>query len=296
MKSLPALAFAAGLVACGSLHAQPEGSVVTNIGTPKAQTIAAPTQRTWKLRWSDDFIGPAGVSPDPHFWTLEQGNHGFGAEELQAYTARPQNVSLSGRGELIITALREDYEGLAYTSGRIHTRDKVEFRYGAIEIRAKLPSGHGIGAAAWTGGFGKGVSWPRCGERDIWEVFGGDATRIVSSLIGPSKLDLSVPAGQSESYYFPEGQNVSGWHIYRHEFTPAGGLDEPEEMRFYVDGQLYRRARPDWFGGEWVFNQQNHFLVFNIAIGGERPWGLPDISTEFPVRMIIDYVRLYDPS
>ncbi len=248
----------------------------------------------WKLRWAEDFIGPAGSLPDPKHWSVEKGSHGFGSEELQAYTARAQNVSLNGQGELVITALREDYEGMAYTSGRIHTRDKVEFRYGAIEIRAKLPFGYGIGAAAWTGGHGKGVPWPQCGERDIWEVFGADYTRIVSTLIGSSKLDENVPVGQSESYIFPQGQGVNGWHIYRHEYLPSHG-DEPQEMRFYVDGQRYRRSRADWFPGVWTFHQYNHFLVLNIAIGGDRPWGLPDPATPFPQRMVIDSIRLYDP-
>ena len=252
----------------------------------------AAAQERWVLRWSDEFSGPVGNPPNSAIWTMEEGAHGFGGEELQAYTARPQNVSLDGHGNLVITALEESYGPVGYTSGRIHTRGKKEFRYGAIEIRAKLPSGYGVGAAAWTCCFGKGVAWPGCGERDIWEVFGADASRVVSSLVASSKLNEAVPVGQSESYYFPKGQDVTDWHVYRHEYVPARGK-EPEEMRFYVDGTLYRRAKPEWFPGVWTFDRYNHFLLLNIAIGGDRPWGRPVPTTTFPQQMVVDYVRFY---
>ena len=251
------------------------------------------SEDNWKIRWSEDFIGPAGSLPDPRHWTVEAGNDGFGTGQLQAYTARPQNVSLDGQGDLVITALRESYGGMAYTSARIGTRDKSEFRYGAIEIRAKLPFGAGVGAAAWTGGFGKGVAWPKCGQRGIFEVFGADFGRVVSRLVGASQMDEKAPVSQAEPFIFPEGQGVNGWHVYRHEYLPARG-NSPEEMRFYVDGKMYRRSRPQWFPGVWTFNQFDHFLVLNIAIGGDNPWGLPDPTTPFPQRMIVDYARLYD--
>ncbi len=243
------------------------------------------------LSWADEFNGPAASAPDARNWTLETGDHGFGAQELQTYTDSPDNISLDGQGNLVITVRREDYG--AYTSARIHTRGKLEFHYGAIEVRAKLPSGDGLGAAIWTGGFGKGVPWPLCGERDILEVFGADTTRIVSTLMGASKENKRAVIAQSESYVFPEGEDVTGWHVYRHEyrFSPD---DRPEEMHFYVDGKLYRRARPDWFGGEWLFSKYKHFLVMNIAVGGDRPWGSPTDATELPQQMIVDYARFYD--
>lgn len=248
-------------------------------------------EQAWTLRWADEFNGPAGSPPDSRSWNIETGGHGFGAHELQTYQDRPENLALDGQGNLVITVRLEDYGG--FTSARIHTREKIEFTYGAMEIRAKLPSGAGLGAAIWTGGFGNETPWPLCGERDIVEVFGADASRAVSSLVGASKENEDVMVGQSESYVFPQGQDVTGWHVYRYEY--AFSLDDrPEEMRFYVDGQLYRRARADWFPGQWVFGKYKHFLLLNVAVGGDRPWGSPTGETQLPQQMVVDYVRLYD--
>ena len=248
---------------------------------------------TWKLRWEDAFDGPAGSLPDSRYWTVETGAHGFGAGELQAYTDHPQNISINGRGELVISALRERFADVAYTSGRIHTRGKQEFKYGAVEVRAKFPCGYGIGPAIWTSGFDKGDPWPWVGERDIVEVIGAECAKIATTLIGASKLDRNVQTGGAEYYYFPEGQDATGWHVYRHEFAPAQA-DQSEEMRFYVDGNLYRRTQPEWFGGVWNFDKYDHFLLLNVAVGGDRPWGFPSPDTPFPQSLTVDYVRFYD--
>jgi len=100
-------------------------------------------RRNWQLVWSDEFDGPAGQSPDPSKWTYDigTGQDGWGNQELQVYTDRPENVSLDGEGNLAITALRS---GNSFTSARIKTQGLFEQQYGRFEARLKTPYGPGM--------------------------------------------------------------------------------------------------------------------------------------------------------
>ena len=124
------------------------------------------------LVWEDDFDGPAGSPPDPARWTAELGGGGWGNEELQTYTDDPANLALDGEGNLLITAVGSaagDGER-AWTSARITTLDKAHFRYGRIEVRARVPAGRGLWAAGWTMGKNiREVGWPAGGEIDVVE-------------------------------------------------------------------------------------------------------------------------------
>lgn len=97
---------------------------------------------TWNLAWSDEFDGS---SLNTANWTAEigTGTGGWGNNELQYYTNRSQNLKVTG-GNLVITAQKESYEGMNYTSARIKTQGLKNFTYGKIEARIKLPSGQGL--------------------------------------------------------------------------------------------------------------------------------------------------------
>ena len=132
------------------------------------------------LIWSDEFNGAAGTSPSGSNWTAEQGGNGWGNNELQSYTNRPQNVSHDGAGNLAITARKETYTGpdgntRGYTSARIHTKGKFSFTYGRLEARIRIPAGQGLWPAFW--GLGDDVwdvGWPNCGEIDVMEALGNN--------------------------------------------------------------------------------------------------------------------------
>ena len=118
------------------------------------------------LVWSDEFDG---TSIDMSNWTHELGAGGWGNNELQAYTNDPQNSFIS-EGNLVIAAMAE---GAGYTSARMVTRDKQEFAFGRIDIRAVLPEGQGLWPALWMlGANHTEVGWPGCGEIDIMELLG----------------------------------------------------------------------------------------------------------------------------
>src|SRR5690606_30194734 len=124
--------------------------------------------------WADEF-NYEGL-PDETKWGYDIGSaDGWGNNELQYYTEkRPENVRV-GDGVLTITAIREDYKGAAYTSARLTTRGKADFRYGRFEAKAKVPPGVGTWPAVWMlPTHWKYGGWPASGEIDILEHVGYD--------------------------------------------------------------------------------------------------------------------------
>src|SRR5580765_3914301 len=133
-------------------------SVVTMLtavscGGQATQTTAPPPSPTYQLVWSDDFNGADGSPPDASKWAIQTGGGGWGNNELESYTARPQNVQVSG-GNLVITAVKEDYTGSDgilrhYTSARMQTKGLFSQQYGRFEARIKIPKGQGMWPAFW---------------------------------------------------------------------------------------------------------------------------------------------------
>jgi beta-glucanase (GH16 family) len=238
--------------------------------------------------FADDFNGPAGALPDPRKWTAEVGGEWGHGTELQQYTARPENASLDGRGSLSIVGRPEDYTGpdgvtRAFTSARLSTQDKYEFRYGRIEARIKLPAGKGLLPAFWTlGADVDAVGWPAAGEIDIVEMVGEDPATVYGGLHG------SGAAGAWKSIWpSPGAVPFSGdFHEYSVEWLPGG-------VFFAVDGRRYASFRPEDVprDGRWPFDDPQ-FLILNLAIG--NVWGgPPDASTPWPATMLVDWVRVW---
>jgi beta-glucanase (GH16 family) len=234
----------------------------------------------WVLDWSDEFEGRA---LDRSKWVEETGGHGFGNNELQYYTARPENVRVAG-GNLVIEARREDWQGRHYTSARIKTAGLFERTHGRYEARIKIPRGQGIWPAFWLlGADCDKAGWPRCGEIDIMENIGKEPSTVHGTLHGP---------GYSGEHAFGKPSSIAGafaddFHVYAVEW-------EPREIRWYRDGVLYHTARPALVKGDWVF-EHPFFVILNLAVGGYWP-GNPDAGTVFPQQMLVDYVRVYRPS
>ncbi len=242
----------------------------------------------WQLKWSDEFNGTVGTGVDTAKWSYETGGGGWGNGELENYTNRTDNVSIEqdpsdpNNKFLTIKAIKENYGGSQYTSGRIITRDKFNFTYGKVEMRAKLPVGQGIWPAFWMLGTDIGTNgWPNCGETDIMEFVGSTPTKIYGTIHGP---DYNGAGGIGAWHNYPAGFS-NDFHTYAIEW-------EPNVIRWYFDGQLYQQRTPeDLFGRTWVFNH-DAFILLNLAVGGAWP-GSPDASTVFPQKYTIDYVRVY---
>ena len=243
---------------------------------------------TWTLVWSDEFNGADSSAPDPTKWTYDLGGNGWGNQELESYTSRPQNVQVQN-GNLVITAVQETYSGTDgitrnYTSARLKTQGLFSQQYGKFEARIKLPYGQGIWSAFWLLGSNiSSVGWPACGEIDIMENIGSKPSTIFGSLHGPQG---SGEASLSAAYTLPNGEKFSDdYHVFTVEW-------EPNEARFYVDGTLYEsRKSADMPAGSWVFDHP-FFIILNVAVGGNWP-GSPDQTTAFPQQMLVDYVHVY---
>lgn len=245
--------------------------------TDEKQTVTTMKQ----LVWQDEFNVDG--APDNTLWSYDigTGNNGWGNNELQYYTSRPENIVVEN-GMLKITAKRELYLGSGYTSAKIVTKGKFEKKYGRFEARIKLPWGRGLWPAFWMLGSNiDQVSWPQCGEIDIMEYLGNRPTSIFGTVHGPG---YSGGASISKTYTLPNNRFDNDFHVF--------GIEWGENyINYYVDDVLYNQITPDDVPGEWVFND-SFYMILNMAVGGNLP-GSPNSDTVFPQEMLVDYVRVY---
>jgi len=243
----------------------------------------------WKLVWQDEFNGPNDAAVDKSKWTPEVGGSGWGNHELEYYTDRLDNAFQSD-GSLVIKVQKEHFTGSdnisrEFTSARLTTKKSFTAVYGKFEARIKIPRGQGIWPAFWMlGNDIDKVRWPRCGEIDIMENIGKEPSTIHGTLHGPG---YSGANGPSASYSLTKNQNFAdSFHTFAIEW-------EPNIVRFYCDGILYKTRTPADLpdGAIWVYDHP-FFMLLNVAVGGDWP-GSPDATTVFPQVMFVDYVRVY---
>ncbi|MGK0389657.1 MAG: beta-glucanase (GH16 family) [Maribacter sp.] len=235
------------------------------------------------LVWGDEFQNSEVNEAD---WTFEIGNGdgGWGNNELQYYKSQNTTIEL---GEYMVIEAKEEFtNGFNYSSSRLVTKDKKEFQYGRIDIRAALPQGRGLWPAIWMLGANiDQASWPACGEIDIMELVGNAPNQVHGTVHYGSTFSNHQYHGGST--LTPNGGNFAdNFHVFSLVW-------EEDLLQFLVDDELYYEVTPsDMQNGQpYPFNQE-FFFVFNVAVGGAWP-GNPDGSTVFPQRMVVDYVRAF---
>lgn len=248
-----------------------------------------PEETYTDIVWQDEFDQDGSL--DSELWSYDIGTGveifgqpGWGNNELQYYTDRPENITVED-GMLHITARSESYNGSDFTSAKILTRDKFETTYGRFEARIMLPWGQGIWPAFWLlGDDSDGAEvWPQIGEIDIMEYRGQQPSIIHGSVHGPG---YSGGNAVTDSYQMPNGRFDTEFHVFAIEWGP-------DFIRYYVDDNLYNEITPDDVNGEWVFNDNSFYIILNVAVGGTFV-GSPNSSTQFPQTMLVDYVRVYE--
>ncbi|RCS27316.1 glycoside hydrolase family 16 protein [Polaribacter sp. WD7] len=244
------------------------------------------------LIWQDEFDVNGAVDTTKWVFDLgdgsEQGIPGWGNNELQYYTNRPENIIVED-GALVITANQEAFMGSSYTSARINTRGLFEQQHGRFEARIQLPTGKGIWPAFWLLGDDEGgtLQWPQIGEIDIMEYLGNQPTIVFGTVHGPG---YSGGESISKEYQLQNDRFDNGFHVFGIEWSP-------NRINYYVDGDLYQSITPETVEdetngqGEWVFNRP-FYIILNVAVGGNLP-GSPNDETLFPQKMLVDYVRVY---
>jgi beta-glucanase (GH16 family) len=241
----------------------------------------------WTIVWNDEFNGP---DIDMDKWEHEVNGWGGGNNELQYYTKRNVNSFIED-GNLVIQGLQETFTGpdgtREYTSARLRTKNKGDWKYGRFEVKALLPYGQGIWPAIWMlptdwvyGG------WAASGEIDIMEMVGHENKPVHGTLHYGGAWPDNVQSG--DSFVLQEGTFSGDYHVFTIEWKEG-------EIKWFVDGIPYL-TQTQWFsdGQEYPapFDQRFHILL-NVAIGGNWP-GSPDHTTVFPQKMFVDYVRVYE--
>ncbi len=304
----------------------------------------------WNMIWQDEF---AGNSIDLTKWEHEITGWGGGNAELEYYTDRSEN-SFVQEGKLHLVAIEGDFSGplnspidptnisneldpgesvvtQPYSSARLRTKGKADFKYGRMEVRAKLPTGQGLWPAIWMlptdNIYG---NWAASGEIDIMEMVGHEPDIVHGTLHFGGEWPNNTSRGNE--YHLTDGTTFNDdFHTFAVEW-------EPGEIRWYIDGlhfqtqtheliylwnpvtQQLEQVEQDyasfsgsgvvgpyrgWFSGNCEpeeatafypapFDQDFHFLL-NVAVGGAWP-GPPDETTVFPQEMVVDYVRVYQRS
>lgn len=256
------------------------GSVITFINYERKSKDVKPVKK-WTLHWNDEFNETNGSGVDASKWIHDVGGEGWGNNEEEYYTEGTNNCYIQD-GNLVIEAKKEDMNDNKYTSARIKTKGKFDFKYGKIEMRAKIPYGQGIWPAFWMLGSDiDKVGWPECGEIDIMENIGKEPKTVHGTLHGPG---YSGNMGIGAAYELNEDFKNS-YHIFSIEWSE-------DKIEWFVDGKRYHYMNPEKIiGNKWVYNKE-FFLIINLAVGGNWP-GYPDDNTIFPQRFYIDYVRVY---
>ena len=281
----------------------------------------------WTLVWSDEFEGS---SIDDDNWTHEVNCDGGGNNEAQCYTDSADNSFVSDGSLKIVALPAEEGAQKPYTSARLNTRYKADFKYGRIEMRAKLPFGQGSWPAFWMmptdevyGG------WPRSGEIDIMEAVNLKASTIEGTpenhIHGTLHYGQEWPNNDSsgKGYSLPSGANpADDFHTYAIEWQEG-------EIRWYMDDYLYATQRRSqvrynangdatglshrgWYteyfeqgSGELVTHwdnapfDQEFYLILNFAVGGDWPANVNETGIDAEAfaegqTYEIDYVRVYE--
>lgn len=237
----------------------------------------------YKLVWQDEFNG---TELDTTKWKYEigTGTGGWGNNELQYYSSRTDNVSVSD-SMLNITLLNDSYGGTGYSSGRITTQYLYSFTYGRVEAYMQVPDLKGTWSAFWM--LAEDNSWPTTGEIDIMEHVGYQSERLHGTVHTEANNGMTN-AGIGSSKYI--GDMTTSFHLYAVEWLP-------DKIEFSIDGDVYFTYLPTNYStcpdnSLWPFND-DFFIILNLAYGGD--WGgAQGLADTFVTQtMSVDYVRVY---
>ncbi|MCY4267501.1 MAG: glycoside hydrolase family 16 protein [Flavobacteriaceae bacterium] len=259
---------------CSSGGFDPPPQSPSNVN-PNDVDPPSPNNGDPKLIWEDNFDGDA--LNDKH-WTFDVGRGGWGNQELQNYTRANHTVN---NGVLTIEARKSGPN--RYSSSRIKTQGLQEFQYGRIEARIQLPNGQGLWPAFWLLGADiEDVGWPACGEIDIMEYVGREPGIFQNAIHTPSGH-----AGEANSKRTRVEDLEGKFHVYAIHWTA-------QAIEFYFNDRLTYQYSPSPKNNETYPFNKPMFLLLNVAIGGTFGGPVGD-NVVFPQKMIVDYVRVYEP-
>ncbi|WP_253251848.1 family 16 glycosylhydrolase [Flavobacterium sp. ACN2] len=248
------------------------------------------------LVWSDEFNG---TTVDLTKWQSISGNGcpslcGFGNAEAQRYD--PNQATIVKEGANSYLNIQAKYEPSAsfpdqpYASSKLTTEGKYSLKYGRVEARMKLSNGQGAWPAFWM--LPVNGNWPFTGEIDIMEA----KHRNPQSVDGTIHYDGNGYHFTGRSYSSPTDLS-SDFHVYAVEWGP-------NFIKWFVDDVLFHTATPNTtVNGGWPFNDSQFYIILNLAVGSAgTPYtsvngaGVAPVPGDFPAKLQVDYVRVYDGS
>lgn len=242
----------------------------------------SPINKGWKLKWADEFNGKG--LPDAKNWTYDIGGTGWGNNEKQFYTNADTTNVMIDKGNLNIIARKADKENMKFTSARIASRKKFDWKYGRLEVRAILPKGKGAWGAIWMLPTDwKYGNWPKSGEIDVMEHVGYEPDSVYGTIHTQS-------FNHSINTQFGKGLKIGDLHTAYHVYGIEWFKDR---IDFFIDGNLYMTFKNRGKGStEWPFDQTFHLLM-NVAVGGNWGGKMGIDESAFPATLKVDYVRVF---
>ncbi len=252
-----------------------------NTGTDKL------SKKGYTLKWQDNFDGDELNRDD---WNVELHEAGWVNSEQQAYVDSPENIEVKD-GKLIIKPV--DKGDGKFTSGRVNTQGKHDFKYGLFEAKVKVPKGQGYLPAFWMMPTDENLygQWPRCGEIDIMEVMGQDTSKAYGTIHygNPHKEDQNTKV-------ITKGKDYSdGYHKFAVEWVPG-------RITWYIDGVKFHETR-DWYTANTGDDaktfpapfDQPFYMILNLAVGGSWVGNVDDatVADMANQQFVIDYVKAY---
>lgn len=238
-----------------------------------------------KLVWSDEFDSTT-LDSDKWFITIGDGCPqlcGFGNNELQYYSERSENLQIKD-GKLVITAMHDSIQNSAYSSAKVMTKNRGDWKYGRVEVSAKLPIGTGTWPAIWMlPAKNKYGGWPKSGEIDIMEhvgynpgmIYGTVHTQSFNHMKGTQKGDSTLIKDASEAF-----------HKYAIEWTA-------DKIEWFIDGKKYHTFKNTGKNSnDWPFDHP-FYVILNVAVGGSWGGSRGVDDSIWPQSMEVDYVRIY---
>ncbi|WP_269541393.1 glycoside hydrolase family 16 protein [Cerasicoccus fimbriatus] len=254
-------------------------------------------QDQWALVWADEFDGD---ELDLSKWGKEENNYGGGNNEHQHYSVNEKYAYVED-GKLHIAVYRDPYTSndgktQPYSSARLRTLQRGDWKYGRFEFSAKVPGGEGIWPAIWMMPSENvyGI-WAASGEIDILESKGNYTDRTYGTIHFGESWPNNTYTGTE--YYLPEGTFDDGFHTYAIEWWP-------DRIEWHVDDVKYQTLTKDqWYsaaapGSETAPFDEYFHLIINVAVNGgffngtgQNANNLPDSA--FPQVFEVDYARVY---
>lgn len=228
----------------------------------------------WTKAFDDGFdVNPA--DPDNDNWTTWIGG-GFN-NELQLYTARPENLTIAqdptkpGNSVLLIKSVKEKVTGPRYrqdvddtptefnfTSARIESTrwytvgsDTTEVR---IVSRIKLPGGYGMWPSFWS----HGENWPSNGGIIPLQARGNKPYEFQIAYFYDTRTDQK-PLPRGEGTINSAKDLTDRWHVYEVIWTN-------NTLTFFLDGKIVDTQTGDYIP---KLSGKLHQITLNEAVGGD---------------------------